>query len=85
MDPRRQLSLFLCDLDAKIAKNRKKSHLVFVDVVDTQKIRRKNAKTHFPKIETTKNPRGHRHGKPPREKQLNNPMTKLSKRRNPEA
>ena len=51
----------------KIAQNRKKSHLVFVDVVDTQAIKRKIEKPHFPKIETKT--LGHHHGEPEGKKQ----------------
>lgn len=47
----------------KIAKNRKKSHLVFVYLVDIQAIERKITKTHFPK-NRNKNPRVNHHGKP---------------------
>ena len=46
------------------AQNRKKSHLVFVYLVGIQAIRRKSEKTHFPKIEATKNPRVNHHGEP---------------------
>lgn len=48
----------------KIAQNRTKSHLVFLYVINTQAIKRKIEKPHFPKIEKTKNPRVNHHGKP---------------------